>query len=367
MILVTGGAGFIGSFVVDLLAGAGHEVRVVDLLHPAAHDSAPEYLHPDVDYRWGDLADPTIVAEAVRGVDAVCHQAAMVGLGADFADVAAYVRHNDVATAALLGALHDHAFRGRLVLASSMVVYGEGAYRCREHGAVRPAPRRDTDLERGQFEPRCSTCDSVVEPVRVEEDARLEPRSVYAATKLHQEHLAACFGREHDASVIALRYHNVYGPRMPADTPYSGVAAIFRTALEQGRSPVVFEDGDQQRDFVHVRDVARANVLALHADGDSDVTGAYNVASGEVHTVLDLARALADNAPASPAPQVSGMWRPADVRHVLASPARAAERLGFRATIPFTEGIAEFSTAPLRSPARRAPRHHGHPGVGAAP
>jgi len=363
VILVTGGAGFIGSFVVDLLVDAGHEVRVVDVLHPGAHEHVPEYLHADADYRWGDLADPDVARDAVRGIDAVCHQASMVGLGTDFADVSAYVHHNDVATAVLLGALHDHAFAGRVVLASSMVVYGEGAYRCAHHGVVRPAPRRAEDLARGEFDPTCPACSRSLMPVRISENALLEPRSVYAATKLHQEHLCACWGREHDTSVIALRYHNVYGPRMPADTPYSGVAAIFRSALQRGLAPKVYEDGAQLRDFVHVEDIARANVLALEARGD--VAGACNIASGEPHTILDLAEALTNAVGEPTMPVITGTSRGGDVRHVLASPERAARMLGFRATVPFVRGIEDFATAPLRGlrggPARIGSRSSGYP------
>lgn len=346
-VLVTGGAGFIGSAIVDRLVAAGDTVRVVDLLHPAAHTAVPDYLSPGVEYVWGDLADPDIARRAVDGIDVVCHQASMVGLGVDFGDVTQYAHHNVTATAELLRALHDRSFRGRIVLAGSMVVYGEGAYRCSRHGRVRPAPRDEADLGRGSFDPRCPACRDPLEVVRVEETAPLEPRSVYAATKLHQEHLCDAYGREHDAPVLALRYHNVYGPRMPASSPYSGVAAIFRSAFEEQRAPLVYEDGGQQRDFVHVDDVAAANLAALNAP--MTATGPCNVASGEAHTVLELAEALASAIPGAPAPIVSGRWRAADVRHVLAATARAADLLGFVAQREFAEGIRSFATAPLRS------------------
>jgi dTDP-L-rhamnose 4-epimerase len=178
-----------------------------------------------------------------------------------------------------------------------------------------------------------------------------DPRSVYAATKLHQEHLAAACTGEGGPVVTALRYHNVYGPRMPRDTPYAGVAAIFRSALAAGRPPRVLEDGGQLRDFVHVRDVARANVLALTAP--EAVAGAFNVATGDPHTVGEMAEALAA-ALGGPAPRVVGGWRPGDVRHVFASPASAAERLGFRAEVGFAAGMAELATAPLRAPSEVA-------------
>ena len=340
-VLVTGGAGFIGSHVADALVAGGHEARVLDTAR----------LAPDgVDHHRGDIRDADAVRGAIVGVDAVCHQAAMVGLGVDFADASAYVSHNDAGTAVLLSALHEQGFRGRLVLASSMVVYGEGRYRCRVHGVVRPEPRDPVRLDRGEWDPCCPTCGGTLMPEPVPEDAPADPRSVYAATKLHQEHLCFVFGREHRVPVTALRYHNVYGARMPRDTPYSGVAAIFRSALESGQAPRVLEDGRQRRDFVHVRDVARANVLALTADPPVD--GALNIASGAPRTVLDLAHALATATGAgSPSPEVVGGYRIGDVRHVFADTDRARARLGFTASVPFDDGVREFASAPLRAAA----------------
>jgi dTDP-L-rhamnose 4-epimerase len=346
-VLVTGGAGFIGSHVVDALAEAGADVVVVDSLDPAAHAGPPSYLRDDVEYRWGDVTDPEVVAEAVPGVEAVSHQAARVGLGVDFDDVVRYVHDNDVGTGVLLRALWRSDFRGRLVVASSMVVYGEGGYRCPHDGPTRPGPRRVEDLEAGRFDPPCPRCGRALEPVAVPEEAPVDPRNVYAATKLHTEHLAGSFCREAGVAGCALRYHNVYGPRMPRDTPYAGVASIFRSALEAGRPPILFEDGAQRRDFVHVTDVARANVAAL----GSGATGAFNVASGTPHSVGDLARALAAAyGPDAPVPEVSGRYRAGDVRHVFASTERAAAVLGFRAGVAFEDGVRAFARAPIRDP-----------------
>jgi dTDP-L-rhamnose 4-epimerase len=338
LVLVTGGAGFIGSHVVDALVACGHEVRVLDSAGSASDG---------VDCRGADIRDADAVRAAIVGIDAVCHQAAMVGLGVDFADAPAYVSHNDTGTAVLLSALHERGFRGRLVLASSMVVYGEGRYRCRAHGLVQPGARDRLRLDRGEWDPCCPTCGGTLVPEPVPEDAPVDPRNVYAATKLHQEHLCFVFGREHQVPVTALRYHNVYGARMPRDTPYAGVAAIFRSALEAGRAPRVLEDGRQRRDFVHVRDVAHANVLALTAD--PPVAGAFNVASGAPRTVFDLARALTTAAGTGrPAPEIIGGYRVGDARHVFAETERARTKLGFTASVGFDEGVRDFATAPLR-------------------
>ncbi len=346
-VLVTGGAGFIGSHVVDRLRSRGDEVVVVDSLDEAAHRQRPAYLHPDVEFHQANLTDLASMETAVAGVEAVCHQAARVGLGVDLDDLNGYVQDNDVGTATLLRALWRRRFTGRVVVASSMVVYGEGRYRCDTHGEVRPGPRATEDLAAGRFEVTCPTCDAPLRWAPIDEDAPLDPRNVYAATKVHTEHLAAVYGRDTGAPVCALRYHNVYGPRMPRDTPYAGVASIFRSALEAGTAPQVFEDGGQTRDFVHVDDVARANVAAL----DCGWVGALNIASGEPHTVLDMATVLSA-ALHGPAPEVTGAWRSGDVRHVVASPSRAEIALGFRATTAFAEGMHDFARAELRPAVR---------------
>jgi dTDP-L-rhamnose 4-epimerase len=322
----------------------------------------------------GDIRDPETVNDALAGMDAVCHQAAMVGLGVDLSDLPRYSDVNVTGTAVLLEAMGRHGIP-RLVFASSMVVYGEGAYDCAAHGRVRPAPRHPDDLAAGRFEPRCPACAQPLGTATVTEDAPLDPRNAYAMSKVAQEHLAASWARLTGGAAAGLRYHNVYGPRMPRDTPYSGVAAIFRSRLERGEPPRVFEDGGQRRDFVHVRDVARANLLALEAvsrtvDGadlagaalagadlaGADLAGAgglrcYNVASGEPHTVGEMAAALAAAFGGGLGPVVTGEYRLGDVRHVVASPAAAAADLGFRAETGFAEGMAEFAHAPLREAA----------------
>lgn len=345
-VLVTGGAGFVGSHVVDALLAEGHGVRVLDCLHPLAHSAMPDYVSDEAELLVGDVRDREMVERALDRVDAVCHEAAMVGLGVDMADLTAFASHNDLGTAVLLEALAARRFSGRFVLASSMVVYGEGRYTCSRHGDVPAPPRSPADLAEGRFEPPCPDCGRPLEPRAVGEDAPLSPASVYAATKVHQEHLAFAFARETGVAVTALRYHNVYGPRMPRDTPYAGVASIFASALARGEEPHVFEDGHQLRDFVHVRDVARANLLALTSP--EPYRGALNVASGAPRSVGDLAAALAE-ATGGRAPRVTGEWRAGDVRHVFASPERARDAIGFVAGEGFRAGMREFAALPLRS------------------
>jgi dTDP-L-rhamnose 4-epimerase len=366
-VLVTGAAGFIGSHITETMQAAGHDVRGLDSLTPAVHNGRPDYVSGELIV--GDVRDPTAVDEALAGMDAVCHQAAVVGLGVDLSDLPGYADVNVTGTAVLLEAMGRHGIP-RLVFASSMVVYGEGAYDCATHGRVRPAPRHPGDLAAGRFEPRCPRCARPLTTATVGEDAALDPRNAYAASKVGQEHFSASWARLTGGAAIGLRYHNVYGPRMPRDTPYSGVAAIFRSCLENEVSPLVFEDGGQRRDFVHVRDVARANLLALEAvdravagadAGMADAavgrsgaeTGAlrcYNVASGEPHTVGEMASTLAA-AFGGIEPVVTGDFRLGDVRHIVASPAAAARDLGFRAQTRFADGVAEFAHAPLREPA----------------
>jgi dTDP-L-rhamnose 4-epimerase len=242
-----------------------------------------------------------------------------------------------------------------------MVVYGEGRYVCGAHDVVAAGPRQPAALAAGRFEPPCPRCGAALTPELVGEDAPLDPRNVYAATKVAQEHLAGAWARVTGASVAALRYHNVYGARMPRDTPYAGVAALFRSALARGEAPRVFEDGGQRRDFVEVRDVAAANVAALERHEAPGVLRAFNVGSGRPRTVGELAAELA-RACGGPAPVVTGEFRLGDVRHVTASSERARRELGWSAAVEFDRGVAEFAAAPLRDPATGAAAGRPQPG-----
>ena len=347
LLLVTGGRGFIGGAIVEKALAAGWSVRVFDSLRPDVHgDGRGRPLPEDVEFVQGDMRDPDAVATALRGVHAVSHQAAKVGLGVDIGDAPDYVASNALGTAVLLAAMRDAGI-GRLVLASSMVVYGEGLYRDGPWVGQAP-PRRLADLEAGIFDPRSPATGNLLQPALIDEDQPCDPRNAYAATKLEQELLARDWARGTGGTAALLRYHNVYGPWMPQGTPYAGVASLFRSALERGEAPDVFEDGEQRRDFVHVSDVASANLAAL---GWSTVAGearAFNVASGEVHTIGDFARTLA-SAMGGPEPRVSGRFRAGDVRHITASSARIRKELGWRPQVSFDDGVTRFAQDPLRA------------------
>lgn len=352
-VLLTGAAGFIGSTIADLLLARGDDVVPVDFLLSKSHGAHPPIWAP-ANLIVGDIRDSELVKSLLTGIDVVCHQAAMVGLGVDAADGPDYAGHNVLGTAVLLAEMAAAGVRS-LVQASSMVVYGEGRYRCAEHGDVRPGPRLPEALIAGDFDPLCPLCGDHLQWATISEDAPLDPRNTYAASKLAQEHFAAAWARQTSSAITSLRYHNVYGPRMPRDTPYAGVAAIFRSALEAGRAPRVLEDGGQMRDFIHVHDIAAANLAAIdRLAGSTPPSGgevlACNVSSGDPHSVGELATTLAQ-AMNGPRPEVVGGGRPGDVRHVVADPALAMQVLGFRATVLFQDGVREFATAPMRLPA----------------
>ncbi len=338
-VLLTGGAGFIGQHVMRRLLACGHDVRVFDSLRQDVHANA-DWTPPDgIELHHGDVRDTAAVDHALRGIDSVVHMAAKVGLGVDVGDLPDYASSNDAGTAVLLAAM-ARAKVMRLTLASSMVAYGEGFGLCSDHGPVMPGPRLESALAAGQFEPPCPTCGLPLKPALVTESAPIDPRNAYASSKVAQEYYAGNWARVTGGSVSALRYHNVYGPGMPRDTPYAGVAAIFTSALRRGQAPKVFEDGGQRRDFVHVRDVAAATVLACekHTFG----VRAFNVGSGTPRTVGEMARALATSL-SGPEPVVTGSYRLGDVRHITADSSRLKTELGWKPEVAFADGMAELA------------------------
>ncbi|HVJ33041.1 MAG TPA: NAD-dependent epimerase/dehydratase family protein [Terriglobia bacterium] len=340
-VLLTGGAGFIGDHVLRILLANGHEVRVMDSLRPDVHRGARWMPPEEVEFQVADLCDPTAIDRALGGMDAVVHLAAKVGLGVAIGDMPDYAASNDLGTAELLAGM-ARANVGRLTLASSMVVYGEGLGLCPDHGEVTPAPRQPAALEAGDFEPPCPVCERPLAPLLVRETARPDPRNAYATSKLAQEFYAANWARATGGSVAMMRYHNVYGPGMPKDTPYAGVAAIFTSMLRAGKAPQVFEDGGQRRDFIHVSDVAAATVRACEAHG-AGVT-AFNVGSGMPRTVGEMAQALS-LALGGPEPVVTGRYRLGDVRHITADSRRLRDQLAWHPEVDFNAGMAELAGA----------------------
>lgn len=338
-ILLTGGAGFIGQHVLRELLARRHEVIALDSLRADVHSDSGWKPPASVVFVEADVRDAGAMDRALKGVEAVVHLAAKVGLGVDVGDLPDYASSNDAGTAELLAAM-ARAGTKRLILASSMVVYGEGFGTCERHGAVIPAPRSEAALAAGNYEPPCPLCGAPLATALVSEDAPLDPRNAYATSKVAQEYYSRNWSRTTGGSVAALRYHNVYGPGMPRDTPYAGVAAIFTSALRKGDAPKVFEDGGQRRDFIHVRDVAAATVAACeqHREG----IRAFNVGSGTPRTVGEMAKALA-NALSGKSPIVTGQFRLGDVRHITADSSRLRNELGWQPSVDFESGMRELA------------------------
>ncbi len=348
-VLVTGGAGFIGSHVVDLLVHDGRDVVVLDNLDPQVHGAEadePAWLrrHTDagaVAFHRGDVRDRKAVESALAGVDTVVHLAAAVGVGQSMYEPDYYTSVNDHGQGVVMAAmLADPSRYSRFVVASSMSIYGEGAYRCAEDGLVFPRVRVAAQLERGEWELRCPDCGGSLQPALTGEGKPAEATSVYAITKKTQEDLALCVGDAYGLPTVALRFFNTYGSRQALSNPYTGVAAIFLGRLMNGRPPMIFEDGLQTRDLIHVSDVARSVLRAI--DADVQGSGTYNVCTGRPISVLDVARTLAERLDVDVAPDVVGRSRTGDIRHCIGDPARARADLAFEAATTLEEGLDEL-------------------------
>jgi dTDP-L-rhamnose 4-epimerase len=342
-VLVTGGAGFIGSHLVDRLLGAGHDVRVLDSVEPQVHGEGGGIRNPGAEYVDGTVLDPDAVDHCLDGVERVVHLAAQVGVGQSAYEIHRYVHENCTGTAVLLERIAEVRDRiGALVVASSMSIYGEGSYACDGCGAaevkvVRPRER----LEAREWEPVCANCGAVPRPLPTGEGKRIEATSVYAITKRDQEELCLVFGEGAGIRTIALRLFNVYGPRQSLSNPYTGVAAIFAGRLLNDSPPTVYEDGLQSRDFVHVSDIAQAFHRALEVD---DVDGAaLNVGAGNQVTVLDVAAALSGGLGVEIEPEIVNRFRQGDIRHCFADISTIRERLGYEPQVAFQEGMNELA------------------------
>jgi dTDP-L-rhamnose 4-epimerase len=341
-VLITGGAGFIGSHVADELLRAGYRVRALDNLEPQVHDGGgrPEYLDPDVELHVGDVRDEAAVRRALDGVDAVFHFAARVGVGQSMYELAEYTSTNALGTTVLLEALPDQPVR-KLVVASSMSVYGEGLYRDESGRLHEHVHRTREQVERGEWDPVGPGGERLA-PVETPESKQPALSSVYALNKFDQERLCLLYGAAYDVPAVALRFFNVYGPRQALSNPYTGVLAIFASRLLNGRRPLVFEDGEQRRDFVAVEDVARACRLALeHDEAAGEV---LNVGSGRSVSVVELAEKLALLLGREDVlPELTGKARTGDIRHCFADVSRARELLGFEAQVALEDGMTELA------------------------
>lgn len=340
-VLITGGAGFIGGHVAEELLRAGYAVRVLDALDRQVHESGsfPGFFDEDVELIEGDIRDPDAVARAVAGVDGVVHLAAAVGVGQSMYQLRHYIGVNDLGTATLLEAIDGQGIE-RLVVASSMSVYGEGAYANGSGGLLHPAGRSREQLARHEWELK-GEAGSPLTAIPTPEDVVPVPSSPYALTKYDQELLCLMFGAAYSVPTVALRLFNVYGPRQALSNPYTGVMAIFACRLLNGNAPLIFEDGAQLRDFVNVRDVARAFRLALETHSVSGC--AINIGSGKAVTIDQVARTLADVLGRDVAPQFEDKYRVGDVRHCFADISRARELLDYRPQVAFEDGIEELA------------------------
>jgi dTDP-L-rhamnose 4-epimerase len=346
-ILVTGGAGFIGSHLIDRLVDRGHYVRVLDNLVSQVHGpqgELPPYFNPKAEFVKGDVRNREVVLEALNGMDAVFHLAATVGVGQSMYEIQRYVEVNSLGGAVLLDVLanENHNIR-KAIVASSMSIYGEGKYNCTICGPVYPKLRSDEALSEGQWEMRCPNCSTVVEPCPTDEDKPLLPTSIYAISKRDHEEMFLSVGRAYEIPTVALRFFNVYGPRQALSNPYTGVAAIFSSRLLNNRPPVIFEDGMQSRDFVHVGDVVQACILAMESrEADYEV---FNVGTGRPVTVRQVAEALIEKLRPNRevVPEITGQFRQGDIRHCYADIGKIQDHLGYRPQVQFEEGVSELA------------------------
>lgn len=342
-ILVTGGAGFIGSFLVDRMLEEGHTVRIFDNLDPQVHPGGkpPAHLNRGAEFVNGDVRDYEALKKAVEGMDAVSHHAAAVGVGQSQYAIKYYVDVNISGTGNLLDILANHPHRvKKLIVAASMSSYGEGAYSCPTCGRVRPPLRTEEQYRREEWECRCPGCGGALAPVPIRETDERLVNSIYAITKMVQEDMCLNIGRTYNLPTVALRYFNVYGPRQSLSNPYTGVAAIFMSRIKNDKPPVIFEDGLQSRDFISVHDIVQANMLAL-SNPKADYQ-AFNVASGKITTVLEIAETINELCGKTIRPEITKKFRKGDVRHCIADTSNIRAALGFKPSVSFRDGMTEL-------------------------
>ena len=340
-VLVTGGLGFIGSHVVDILIDRGYDVKILDNLEPQVHGTKgelPSYVNDKATLIRGDVREKNDLSKVLKEIDAVIHLAAAVGVGQSMYQINKYVSYNTGGTANILDLIvnSDNSIK-KLVVASSMSIYGEGKYSCKNCGEVYPQLRTEDQVSSGDWEPKCPVCEKEITSIHTDEKKPLMPTSLYAQTKRHQEEMCLLIGKSYSLPTVALRFFNVYGPRQSLSNPYTGVCAVFSSRILNGKPPYVFEDGKQQRDFVNVKDLANANVLALEKSNAN--YQAINVGSGQPISILRLAEILINLYDANLEPKISKRYRKGDIRHCYADITKAKALLGYEPTVSITDGL----------------------------
>ena len=342
-VLVTGGAGFVGSHLVDALLKRGYRVRVYDSLERQVHPGGrlPKYLAEDIEFVHGDVRDRSRLASAMEGVDVIFHEAAYVGVGQSMYEIRRYVDGNSVGGATLLDILANtkHSVK-KLVVASSMSIYGEGAYKCSSCGEVSPPLRTRDQMMKQDWELHCPQCNRIVNPIGTKEEKPLQPTSIYAITKRDHEEMFLSYGRAYGVPTTALRYFNIYGSRQALSNPYTGVLAIFGGRILSGNRPVIYEDGNQTRDFVHVNDIVQANLLAL--DQDAANYEVFNVGTGRASSVLQICQYFQDKLGTTIQPDIRKQFREGDIRHCFSDITKIKTKLGYKPSIQLEDGLDEL-------------------------
>jgi dTDP-L-rhamnose 4-epimerase len=338
-ILVTGGAGFVGSHLVDELVKK-NDIVIYDNLEPQVHKNIPEYLNNSAEFIREDIRNKTKLKEAISDSEIIFHEASMVGVGQSMYQIEKYMDVNTMGTAKLLDILanEEHNIK-KLIVASSMSIYGEGKYECSDCGIVYPSLRSNEQLKKREWEMKCPSCGKVVKPVPTGEDKPLQPTSIYAISKKDQEEMCLAVGRTYGVPTAALRYFNIYGPRQALSNPYTGVCAIFSSRIKNNNPPIIFEDGLQTRDFISVHDIVQANLLVMQKSRADYET--FNVGTGEPVTIFDIAHTLSKLYGKALKPEIVNKYRSGDIRHCFADISKI-KKLGFKLSVFFEEGMAEL-------------------------
>jgi len=341
-ILITGGAGFIGSHLTDALIERKYSVRILDNLDPQIHPDRkkPKYLNKKAEFFKGDVTVKKDLAKALQGIDAVLHKASAVGVGQSMYKIRHYVKANSLGTANLLDLLVNTKHKvKKVIIAASMSSYGEGYYKCQKCGIIQPALRSAEQMQKNKWDVYCPKCKSILQPVPTPEIARQNSNSIYAISKKNQEEMVMTIGEAYNISSVSLRYFNVYGPRQSLSNPYNGVVAIFSSRIKAGHAPIIYEDGLQTRDFVHIKDLVRANILCLEKTESDFQT--FNVGSGKPIKIKDVAKIIAKIYKKDIKPNILYQARKRDVRHCYADIKRIKKILNWEPKVKFEDGIKD--------------------------